>query len=193
MMPHHWNAGTLRGIWFCPSKRRTPLPVTPDIANWNCLYKLWLVRRCKETLVGNRTADVTLSWKTQQSIVRAPANVRSTFTICKKWIVIERFFLLPEGHPTAPLDACRPYCVSGLFTLGMVICERLHNARHSTVTSTLNITFFKTSGLCIYFMYGHKVSTTELHTLIIFIFVLWFKKILVSLFDEMAKNFYAKK
>jgi len=66
--------------------------------------------------------------------------------------------------------------------------ERVHNARHKNVTSALNTTFLKPSGLYIYFVYGHLGSTTELHKLIIFICLKLLKKILVSLVDEMAKN-----
>jgi len=45
--------------------------------------------------------------------------------------------------------------------------ERFQNAGHKSVTSTLNITFFETHGLCIcyvFFMYGHLGSTTQLNT-----------------------------
>jgi len=43
-------------------------------------------------------------------------------------------------------------------------------------------------------VYGHLGSTTELHKIIIYICFKFLKKILVSLFDEMAKNleFYSK-
>jgi len=66
--------------------------------------------------------------------------------------------------------------------------ERVHNARHKNVTSALNTTFLKTSGLYIYFVYGHLGSSTELHKLIICICFKLLKKILVSLFEEMAKK-----
>jgi len=58
---------------------------------------------------------------------------------------------------------------------------RVHNARHKNVTSALNTTFFKTSGLY-FFVYAHLGSTTELHKLMIFICFELLKNILVSPF-----------
>ena len=45
-----------------------------------------------------------------------------------------------------------------LFLINIVV-ERVQNAWNRNVTSTLNTTFFKTSGLQIYFLHGHRSST----------------------------------
>jgi len=75
---------------------------------------LFLIRRCEETLVGNRATDVTLSWITQHSIVRAPANVQSTSTIC----IMDRYWTsVPVARPT-PYRALR--CLSTVLCLGSV-------------------------------------------------------------------------
>jgi len=79
-----------------------------------------------------------------------------------------------------------------LFDLRKLTCERVHNALHKKVTSTLNTTFFKASGLYI-FMYKHRHNNriTEINDLHLFQMI---KKNLVSPFDEMAKKmeFYSK-
>ena len=61
--------------------------------------------------------------------------------------------------------------------------NRVHNARHKSVTSTLNTTFFKTSGLCIYFYVWTHRFNKKIKSLIIFIGFKWFMIILVALFD----------
>jgi len=71
--------------------------------------------------------------------------------------------------------------------------ERVHNAWHKSVTSTMNKAFFKTSGLCIVYLWTLD-STIEFMSLMILICFKWIKEILIAYFDEKATKMkrYAK-
>ena len=91
-----------------------------------------------------------------QPALQKHTKVLVTSTVFKYTIIIEfRYIVLTVMYMNIE-------CVQSM----KLSTERVHNARHKNVTSTLNTTFFKTNGL-LKIVYGHLGSTTELHKFII--------------------------